>query len=134
MGITTSTAAPAGRSARQAIPDPRPVLEPGIEGWRLLGGRCTAGGHANPTNAPRCPRCGAPTAETRFGPAGVVWATTTIHIAQGERSEPYMLAYVDLDDGPRMLAHVPDGPVAIEDRVRLRGYSPLGDPQVEVIR
>jgi len=59
---------------------------------------------------------------------------TTIHVTHGERTEPYTLAYVDLDDGPRVLGHVTDGPVAIGDRVRLRGRSRLGDPQVEVIR
>jgi hypothetical protein len=56
-----------------------------------------------------------------------------MHIGHGERTGPYTLAYVDLDDGPRVLAHVRTRPVAIGDRVRLRGHSPLGDPQVEVV-
>jgi hypothetical protein len=64
----------------------------------------------------------------------VVWSTTRIHIAHGERTAPYTLAYVDLDDGPRVLAHVVTGPVAIGDPVRLQERTRLGDPQVEVIR
>ena len=77
MGVTTSTAATAGRSARHGGSDPRPVLVPGTDGWRLLGGRCTAGGHANPTNAPRCPRCGAPTAEADTSTVGDFTASAT---------------------------------------------------------
>jgi hypothetical protein len=57
-----------------------------------------------------------------------------MHIAYGERTDPYTLAYVDLDDGPRLLAHVSNGQVSIGDRVRLWGHSSLGDPQVEATR
>jgi uncharacterized OB-fold protein len=134
MCATVSDAHAVGRLRRPETPDPRPVLEPGAHGWRLVGGRCRACGHANPTTAPCCPRCGAPTEETRFGPAGVIWSTTTIHIAHGERTDPYTLAYVDLDDGPRVLVHLTSRPVAVGDRVRLREHSHLGDPQVEVVR
>jgi hypothetical protein len=134
MGATTSEVTATGHLPRHGSPDPRPVLEPGADGWRLIGGRCHAARHANPTNAPRCPRCGSPTEEAAFGTAGVVWSTTTMHIAHDQRINPYTLAYVDLDDGPRLLAHVTGGPVAIGDPVRLRGYTTLGDPQVEVIR
>lgn len=134
MSATTSDTGAVGHLPRPQSPDPRPILEPGADGWHLLGGRCQACGHANPTTAPRCPRCGAPTEATRFGPAGVVWSTTTIHIAHAERIDPYTLAYVDLDDGPRLLAHVTGRQVAVGDRVRLWEHSHLGDPQVEVIR
>jgi uncharacterized OB-fold protein len=71
--------------------------------------------------------------EARFGPAGVVWSVTTIHVPSGKREAPYTLAYVDFDDGPRVLAHLADGatipPVA--GRVRLRGTTPHGDPEIE---
>jgi uncharacterized OB-fold protein len=49
------------------------------------------------------------------------------------RDPPYVLAYVDLDDGPRVLAHVP-GPaerVPVGSRVRVAGRSELGDLTVE---
>jgi hypothetical protein len=99
------------------------------------GGRCLACAHANPTAAPRCPRCGGETTPAAFGPRGTIWATTTIHVGRGDRAEPYALAYVDLDDGPRVLAHVRDGvahPPAVADRVRLSGTTALGDVEVEV--
>jgi uncharacterized OB-fold protein len=47
------------------------------------------------------------------------------------RTPPYALAYVDLDDGPRVLAHA-DDPVDIGARVRLAA-SRDGDVRVEVV-
>jgi hypothetical protein len=85
-------------------------------------------------------RTGSPSAElepARFGPDGTVWSTTTLHVASGGREAPYTLAYVDLDDGPRVLAHVEDGPrlaLQVGERVRLAGQTSHGDPQVEVLR
>lgn len=110
--------------------EPRPV----IDGRKLAGARCVACGHPSAIVAPRCTRCGAELAPAVFGPAGVVWAATTIHVASGGRAAPYTLAYVDLDDGPRLLAHVAGGrTVEVADRVRLVGTAG-GDPRVEVIR
>lgn len=117
--------------------DPRPRIVPGAGGAQLLGGRCVACRHPNPTAAPRCPRCGGSTMHAAFGPDGVVWATTIIHVATGDRDSAYTLAYVDLDDGPRLLAQLVDGPdrsLRIGERVRLVELSEHGDAQVEVIR
>lgn len=72
-----------------------------------------------------------------FGPEGTVWATTTIHVASGDRAAPYTLAYVDLDGGPRILAHVEDGPLLdlhVAERARLVGLTTQGDPHVAVVR
>jgi hypothetical protein len=88
-------------------------------------------GHPNPTDAPRCPRCGGATEPAAFGPEGVVWSTTTIHVDSDEPRAPYTLAYVDLDDGPRLLAVTAAGRVPIGTRVRLERPSDRGDPQVE---
>ncbi len=84
--------------------DPRPL----VEGDVLLGARCGGCGHAHAVRVSRCTRCRAGGLEpARFGPDGTVWATTTLHVASsGARAAPYTLAYVDLDDGPRLLAHV----------------------------
>lgn len=72
--------------------------------------------------------------EASFGPAGTVWSVTTIHVPSGDREAPYTLAYVDLDDGPRMLAHVSDGPAAeVGGRVTLTGRTPHGDPEVSAL-
>ncbi len=114
--------------------DPRPV----IVGSTLVGARCSACLHAHAIRFRRCSRCGgSELVETRFGPEGTVWATTTLHVSSGGREAPYTLAYVDLDDGPRLLAHVQDGPalaLRVAERVRLAGLTGHGDPQVEVVR
>lgn len=113
-----------------AAADPRPL----VEGGTLVGVRCRACGHPNAAAVPRCARCSGETAEARFGPDGTVWATTTFHVASGTREAPYTLAYVDLDDGPRLLAHVEGGaPVRVAGRVRLVGVTEHGDPAVEVV-
>lgn len=128
--------------------DPRPVVVFGADGPRLLGGRCVRCAHPSATTAPRCPRCGGESTQARFGPDGVVWATTTIRVANGDRAAPYTLAYVDLDDGPRVLSHVLGAPdaalsvgervgvgerVRVGDRVRLVELTDHGDPQIDVI-
>ena len=53
------------------------------------------------------------------------------------REPPYAVAYVDLDDGPRLLAHV--RPTDAVDRVapgtpvELVGTTDAGDPLVEIV-
>lgn len=68
--------------------------------------------------------------EARFGPEGVVWSATVVRVPLPGRAPPYGLAYVDLDDGPRVLAHVQGETVPIGARVRLRGVTRHGDPEV----
>ncbi|CND73438.1 Predicted nucleic-acid-binding protein containing a Zn-ribbon [Mycobacterium tuberculosis] len=62
-----------------------------------------------------------------------------VRIPIADRTPPYALAYVDLDDGPRILAHLagewPEGRApTIGCRVRLTEPSAAGDPRVEVLR
>ena len=123
-------------ATRRSTPDPRPVVENGPDGVVLAGGRCVDCGHPSATTAPRCARCGGPTEPARFGPEGVTWATTTIHVSSGDRDAPYTLAYVDLTGGPRVLVHVRDGPgprLRVGAAVRLIGTTGHGDPQVEPV-
>jgi uncharacterized protein len=114
--------------------DPRPL----VDGDTLLGARCGACGHAHAIRVSRCTRCRAAALEdARFGPEGTVWSTTTLRVASGSRRAPYTLAYVDVDEGPRVLAHVADGPqlgLRVAERVRLAGQTAAGDPLVEVVR
>jgi uncharacterized OB-fold protein len=35
-----------------------------------------------------------------------VWSATVVRVPVPGRTPPYVLAYVDLDEGPRVLAHV----------------------------
>jgi hypothetical protein len=112
-----------------STPDPRSRLAEG----RLEGSRCTVCGYRLAGTAPRCPACGGSLAPALFGPEGVVWASTVLRVPVQERSVPYVLAYVDLDEGPRVLAHVEadaDHPPSVGARVRLSATSPEGDLSV----
>jgi uncharacterized OB-fold protein len=69
---------------------------------------------------PFCLRCGS--AEVEWAPAsgrGVIYAQTTIHLSViPELEPPYVVALVELDEGPRYTAGIV-GPSVIGDRVRL---------------
>ncbi|MBC9734312.1 OB-fold domain-containing protein [Nocardioides sp. zg-578] len=87
-----------------------------------------------PTPRPVCAACAGPVAEARFGPRGVVWSSTVVRIPVGDRTPPYALAYVDLDEGPRILAHVAGEPVAAAVGSTVRLVAPVdGDVVVEVV-
>ena len=85
--------------------DPRPCLI----GGRIAGSTCTACGHNAARRHPRCERCLGNTIATDFGPTGVVWSSATVHLRIGELTPPFVLAYIDVDAGPRVLAQVVGG-------------------------
>jgi uncharacterized OB-fold protein len=68
-----------------------------------------------------CPRCGSRKIETREAAGGGrVYSVTTVTRAPDETFRalvPYRIALVDLDEGPRVMAHL-DGEAGIGDRVR----------------
>lgn len=80
----------------------------------------------------RCPVCGGTCDLAEFGPGGAVFAATVLRVPVPGRTPPYSLAYVDLDDGPRILAHGNRTDAALQphDRVQLIGTTPEGDPLV----
>ena len=107
------------------VADPRPVLR----GDRVLGVRCVSCGYPTAPEAPWCPACHhREQQEVGFGPGGVVWSSTLVHIPVGRWKPPYALAYVDLDDGPRVIAHL-DRPQVLQcgSRVRIVGADEGGD-------
>ena len=114
--------------------DPRPRWHAGPGSDEIRGIRCPACGHVAAYPWPSCPDCGGPADPATFGPGGVVWSSTVVRIPVPGRTPPYGLAYVDLDDGPRVLAHVVGtaDPPPLGTRVRFLGPSDAGDPQVEV--
>ncbi len=82
---------------------------------------------------PRCPVCGGDSmSAAAFGPQGTVFSSTVLRIPVPGRTPPFTLAYVDVDDGPRILAHVDDSDEALVpgSRVALSGWNGLGDPVV----
>lgn len=77
----------------------QPVLTPsGVDGSRCRECRLSAA-----PATPRCPWCGSAVDRETFPPRGSVWASTVVRIDVGTRRPPYGVAYVDLDDGPRVL-------------------------------
>jgi uncharacterized OB-fold protein len=114
------------------FPDPRPALVDSGGGWLLAGARCTACGYPTVEVLDRCPVCGGACVPAEFGPGATVFAATVLRIPVPGRAPPYALAYVDVDDGPRILAHVDrtDAALTPGTRVALRGRSAEGDPLV----
>jgi uncharacterized OB-fold protein len=98
---------------------------------RVSGLRCHRCGEVAAFRWPRCPACGGAVESADFGPEGTVWSATVVRIPVPGRTPPYALAYVDLDEGPRVLAHA-DDPVEIGARVRITA-SGDGDVRVEAL-
>ncbi|MQA13845.1 MAG: hypothetical protein GEV09_06605 [Pseudonocardiaceae bacterium] len=116
--------------------DPRPLVRVRDGAARVAGCRCRACGEPVAFVWPRCPVCRAETAAASFGPHGTVWSATVVRVPVPGRTAPYGLAYVDLDDGPRVLARVKgdaDAPLPIGSRVTLLESAEERDVQVEVL-
>jgi uncharacterized protein len=119
--------------------DPRPRVSARADGGATVEGRrCRSCQEVVAFAWPACPACGGAVDPASFGPLGTVWSATVVRIPVPGRTPPYALAYVDLDEGPRVLAHVvgPDGavrPAPIGSRVRLLPASADGDLLVEVL-
>ncbi|MGH9245449.1 MAG: Zn-ribbon domain-containing OB-fold protein [Acidimicrobiales bacterium] len=114
--------------------DPRPVVRRDGDRFLVAGMRCTTCRFPTTERLVRCPICQGSTEPATFGPRGTVFSATVLRVPVPGRTPPYGLAYVDLDDGPRILAHVRgphDTALAPNDRVKLSGTSDEGDPDVE---
>ncbi len=59
-----------------------------------------------------CPRCGSKVTEARFSGKGKIDTFTVIRYPpEGfEKGAPYVVALIDLDQGPRVIARIVDGP------------------------
>lgn len=102
-----------------------PVAEsrPALDGEAVLGSRCTACRYpAAQRGIPWCPACYGPVADARFAVTGTAWSSTVVAIPVGTRRPPFGLAYLDLDDGPRVLVHLAEAAVVpIGTRLRITG-------------
>lgn len=120
LGVDRPTKRRAG-SAVGGLPvaDPRPVWQNGA----VQGLRCTECRYpAAQQEIPWCPVCHSPVAPEQFAVDGTIWSATVVRIPVGERRPPFALAYLDLDDGPRLLVHLdePSAP-AVGTRARIIG-------------
>lgn len=118
--------------------DPRPVLADDGGRWVVCGFRCVGCGYRLASSRPRCPVCRAALEEHPFGPGGTVWAATILRAGVPNRQPPFGLAYVDLDDGPRVLCHFSDEAELADvpapgTRVELAGLTADGDPKVRLV-
>jgi len=106
------------------VADSRPAFDRSeVEGDAVLGVRCTACRYpAAQDGIPWCPVCYSPVEPARFATTGAAWSSTVVAIRVGERRPPFGLAYLDLDDGPRVLVHLADPAVVpIGARLRITG-------------
>ncbi|MFC9553505.1 Zn-ribbon domain-containing OB-fold protein [Rhodococcus sp. NPDC056960] len=120
LGVGRPTKRRAG-SAVGGLPvaDSRPVLD----GDAVLGSRCTVCRYPTAQqNLPWCPVCYSTTEAARFPCTGTTWSSTVVAIPVGTHRPPFGLAYVDLDDGPRILVHLAE-PAVLElgTRVEITG-------------
>ena len=112
------------------VADPRPP----VVGDKVSGARCAACGYPTSPAAPWCPACQSREQKpAEFGPGGTVWSSTLVQIPVGRWKPPYAIAYVDLDDGPRVLAHLATPEIVkAGTRVRITGGDDAGDLLVQV--
>jgi hypothetical protein len=96
-----------GVSAYIGGPDPRPSVVQVGDHFAVAGVRCTECSYPVATAVPWCPKCHKSVAAATFGPYGTVWGSTVLHVPVPGNTCPFTLAYVDLDNGPRVLAHFP---------------------------
>ena len=94
---------------------------------RLLVQRCAGCGGHQLYPRPFCIGCQSDDVE--WVPAagtGTVYTMTTVHMEVGPDLEPpYVVAVVELDEGPRLLTNLLDRDLRIGDRVRV-GWRPRG--------
>lgn len=72
----------------------------------LSGGRCPGCGLVTLPLRTACRRCGSRLAAHELSPGGQIEASTTVHVAASGFDAPYVLGYVKLDEGPRVLASI----------------------------
>lgn len=123
---------PAGHRPPVEQPDPRPLVVASGREHLIAGWGCRSCGYPVAVERPWCPRCRGDLEPRRFGPQGTVWSSTVFRVPLAGRTPPWVMAYVDLDDGPRILAHArgPAERLAIGARVTIAGHTDEGDPLV----
>ena|SRR5919204_6643407 len=92
----------------ETSPDAQPYWEGAARG-RLVLPRCKACGHVIWYPRPFCPECGSRDVEWFEATGkGILYSLTTVHRSQGDyaASVPYIVAYVELDEGPRVLTNI----------------------------
>jgi uncharacterized OB-fold protein len=112
-----STMAEENREIRKPLPEITPVTQPFWEAaaqGKLMLQRCSGCGNYLWTPRPLCIECGSDRLRwTEVSGRGTVYSFTIIRQVAGrgasrafEREIPYVVAWIDLDEGPRMVSNV----------------------------
>ncbi len=103
---------------RPDLPTPAPAVEPETEPYwraarqgRLMLTRCTVGGEIVWIPRPFCPsHMDAATEWVQASGRGVIYSYTEVNRGEGDyaAATPYVLAYVELAEGPRIMTNIVD--------------------------
>lgn len=108
--------------------DPRPRAAERDGTVTIAGRRCTACRYPTAQDTGVCPLCRGPLEDAAFGPDGEVFASTVLQVRVPGHRPPTGVAYLVLDDGPRILVHTPgDRPLPPGARARLTSVTGAGD-------
>ena len=105
-------------------------------GHRLTVQRCAACGHHQMYPRPMCLACEAlDLAMVAVSGLATIYSVTTMRIPVTDAlPPPYLLALVDLDEGPRLLTNIEADRARIGDRVTVAWRAREGAPPVPVFR
>lgn len=116
------------------------LVESTDDGPRLVGGRCRACGATSFPKAAVCTQCLALDIDTtHLAREGVLYAYSVVHQAPKGWTVPYVLGYVDLACGIRVLSHISADAdsVRIDQQVRLStgrvGTGSRGEPLLSYV-
>jgi uncharacterized protein len=123
--------------SEQGIADPttEPFWQACIE-HRLVIQHCTHCGNHQFYPRPFCLACETTSLEwVEACGTGTIYSVTTVRVpVLEELKPPYLLALVDLDEGPRLLTNIDGDSARIGDRVRLSWRDREGLPPVPIFK
>lgn len=106
----------------------------------LVGGRCTPCRALSFPRAIVCSEClGQDISKAQLAREGVLYSYSVVHAAPRGWTVPYVLGYVDLADGIRVLAHIEGAREAVRIDAKLRlgtgrvGTDPTGAPLMSYV-
>lgn len=112
----------------QAIADPRPRASQSADGVTIAGWRCSDCGHPVLHDVLRCPVCRGAVAEASFSVEGEIFASTCLRVRVPGHEPPFGMAYLLLDEGPRIFVHTEGGdPLPAGSRAAVTAITESGD-------
>lgn len=120
--------------SQETLADPRTRASRVDAGVSITGWRCTQCQYPMAQQVTVCMVCRGEVAEVDFATVGEVWASTCLRVRVPGHQPPFAVAYLVLDEGPRILAHTGgDKPLPIGSRARVVDVTEDGDLVAEAI-